>query len=45
MFNMGIGMMLVCSANDVDELVIKIPGVGIVGEVVEQKGKKRVILV
>ncbi len=44
-FNMGIGMMIVCSAGDVDELMSKLPQARLVGEIVEQKGKKRVIIV
>lgn len=44
-FNMGIGTMVVCSAHDVDELVGNLPDTRLVGEVIEQKGKKQVILV
>lgn len=43
-FNMGIGMMIICSPSDVDELIKEIPGAGPIGEIVEQKGKKRVII-
>jgi len=44
-FNMGLGMLIVCSASDVDELMSNLPQARLVGEVIEQKGKKRVILV
>ena len=43
-FNMGIGMMIVCSASDVDELVSKLPHAHLVGEVIEQKSREWVII-
>jgi len=44
-FNMGVGMMIVCSASDVDELVRRMTNARLIGEVIEQKGRKRVIIV
>ena len=44
-FNMGIGMVIVCSASDVDEVLRKVPQARLIGEVVERKGKERVIMV
>ena len=43
-FNMGIGMILVCSSSDVEELAKKIPEAKIIGEVVEQKGTQRIAI-
>jgi phosphoribosylformylglycinamidine cyclo-ligase len=43
-FNMGIGMALICSPSDTDELLKKIPGADLIGEVIEQKRKERVII-
>lgn len=42
-FNMGIGMVVICSSQDTDLLIKAIPGANVVGEVVEQKGEDRVI--
>ena len=43
-FNMGVGMILVCSSSDVEELTKKIPEARIIGEVVEQKEKQRIAM-
>ena len=43
-FNMGIGMILVCSSSDVAELTKKIPQARIIGDVVEEKGRERVVI-
>jgi phosphoribosylformylglycinamidine cyclo-ligase len=43
-FNMGIGMVLICSPNDVAQLTKALPEAKIIGEVVKQKGEARVII-
>jgi len=43
-FNMGIGMVVFCSAEDVDELCRIVPEARPIGEVVEQKGEERMII-
>ena len=43
-FNMGIGMVVICSPNDVDQLTKALPEAKVIGEVVKQEGKARVII-
>jgi phosphoribosylformylglycinamidine cyclo-ligase len=43
-FNMGIGMVIICSPENADQLTSALPDSYTVGEVVKQKGKERVIL-
>jgi len=44
-FNMGIGMVIICSPDDdVDHLSQALPEAKVVGEVVKQVGKARVII-
>jgi len=43
-FNMGLGMVVICSPQNVDKIVKLIPEAQLVGEVIEQKGKKRVVI-
>jgi len=43
-FNMGIGMVLICLPNNINQLTQALPEAKIIGEVVEQKGKARVII-
>jgi phosphoribosylformylglycinamidine cyclo-ligase len=43
-FNMGIGMVVVCAKNNVDGLLAKLPGAKLIGEVIEQTGGARVII-
>ena len=43
-FNMGIGMVLICSPDNVDQLTEQLPEAKVMGKVVEQKGKARVII-
>jgi len=43
-FNMGIGMVVICSPNDVDQLTQALPEAKVIGEVVKQAGKARVII-
>ncbi|GAH89594.1 unnamed protein product, partial [marine sediment metagenome] len=42
-FNMGIGMAIICSPGNVDQLIKALPEAKIVGEVVKQEGKVRVV--
>ncbi len=43
-FNMGIGMVLICSPDNVGQLTKALPEAKVVGEVVEQVGKVRVVI-
>ncbi len=43
-FNMGIGMVLICSPEDAAQLTKALPEAHIVGEVVKQKGGTRVVI-
>jgi len=43
-FNMGIGMVLICSPQDADQLTKALPEAYIVGEVVKQRGEARVVI-
>ena len=43
-FNMGIGMVLICSPDNVDQLTSALPEAHIIGEVVKQTGKARVVV-
>jgi phosphoribosylformylglycinamidine cyclo-ligase len=43
-FNMGIGMAVICAPENVNKLVKALPGSGVIGEVVKQKGEARVII-
>ncbi len=43
-FNMGIGMVLICSPTDVDQLTKALPEAKVIGEVVKQVGKVRVVI-
>jgi len=43
-FNMGIGMVLICSPSDVDQLTQALPEARVIGEVVKQKGEARVVI-
>ncbi len=43
-FNMGIGMVLICSPQDVKQITQVLPEAYIIGEVVEQGKRKRVII-
>jgi len=40
-FNMGIGIVLICSPNNTDQLTKALPEVKVIGEVVEQVGESR----
>ena len=43
-FNMGIGMVLICSPAIVDQLLRQLPEAKVIGEVVKQTGKARVVI-
>jgi len=43
-FNMGIGMIIVCDHSDVGVLLKELPGARIIGEVIKQKEGKRVVI-
>ena len=43
-FNMGIGMVLICSPDNADQLTQALPEAKVIGEVVKQAGKARVII-
>jgi phosphoribosylformylglycinamidine cyclo-ligase len=43
-FNMGMGMVVICSPSDVSELSQLMPEAKLIGEMVEQRGKGRVII-
>ena len=43
-FNIGIGMVLICSPDNVDQLTEQLPEAKVIGEVVEQAGEARVII-
>jgi len=43
-FNMGIGMVLICSPDNADRLIKALPEAKIIGEVVKQEGEKRVVI-
>ncbi len=43
-FNMGIGMVVICSSENVDQLLRALPEAKVIGEVVKQAGKARVVI-
>ena len=43
-FNMGIGMVLICSPGKVNQLTQALPEARVIGEVVRQKGKARAVI-
>ena len=43
-FNMGVGMAIVCSPEDVRRLKKSMPEAKMVGEVIKQKGRTRVLI-
>ncbi len=43
-FNMGIGMVLICSPDNADQLTKALPEAKVIGEVVKQRGETRVII-
>lgn len=43
-FNMGIGIVIICSPQDANQLTEQLPEAKVIGEVVKQKGEARVII-
>jgi phosphoribosylformylglycinamidine cyclo-ligase len=43
-FNMGVGMMVVCAPSDVDKLLAAVPEAWVIGEVEKLRGEERVII-
>ena len=43
-FNMGIGMVIICSPDNVDRLTKQISEAKVIGDVIKQKGKARVVI-
>jgi len=43
-FNMGIGMVVVCSRSDADQLMAQLPEAKVIGEVVQGEGDERVVI-
>jgi phosphoribosylformylglycinamidine cyclo-ligase len=43
-FNMGIGMVLICSPDNADQLTQALPEANVIGKVVKQTGKARVVI-
>ena len=43
-FNMGVGMVVICSPENTDRITQALPEAKVIGEVVKQKGKARVVI-
>ena len=43
-FNMGIGMVVICSPDNADQLTGQLPEAKVIGEVIEKKGRARIII-
>jgi len=43
-FNLGIGMVVICSPHNVDQLIKALPEAKVIGKVIEQRGKARVVI-
>ncbi|MFC1940059.1 phosphoribosylformylglycinamidine cyclo-ligase [Chloroflexota bacterium] len=43
-FNMGIGMVLICTPENATNLLKALPGARVIGEVIKQKGEERVVI-
>jgi len=43
-FNMGIGMVLICSPGDADQLTQALPEAHVIGKVEKQSGEARVVI-
>ena len=43
-FNMGIGMVLICSPDNADQLAKALPEAKVIGKAVEQRGEERVVI-
>ena len=43
-FNMGIGMTIVCSPQQANKLTAALPQASVIGEIIQAKGKERMII-
>ncbi|MBA7661702.1 hypothetical protein ES703_69722 [subsurface metagenome] len=43
-FNMGIGMVIICSTDSVAKLTKALPDARVIGEIIKQAGKVRVVI-
>jgi phosphoribosylformylglycinamidine cyclo-ligase len=43
-FNMGVGMVIICSPQDAGQIIQSVPEAGQAGRIVEQQGDQRVII-
>ena len=43
-FNMGVGMLVVCSPDDVDKIIAAVPKAWVIGEMGRMSGEERVII-
>ena len=43
-FNMGVGMVVICSPESTGSLMEQLPGAKVIGEVVRQAGEARVVV-
>ena len=43
-FNMGIGMIIICSADNAVKIIKELPDAGIIGKIIKQSGVERVII-
>ena len=43
-FNMGVGMVLICSPENANRAISQLPGAKVIGEVVKQRGEARVVI-
>jgi phosphoribosylformylglycinamidine cyclo-ligase len=43
-FNMGIGMVIICSPENADHFIKALPEAKLIGEVIKQTGEKRVVI-
>ena len=44
-FNMGVGMLVICAPSDVDRLLAAVPKSWVIGEMVKQRGEERVSII
>jgi phosphoribosylformylglycinamidine cyclo-ligase len=44
-FNMGVGMLVICAPSDVDKLLAAVPKSWVIGEMVKQRGEERVSII
>ena len=44
-FNMGVGMLVICAPSDVDKLLAAVPKSWVIGEIVKQRSEERVSII